>query len=144
MRRKTLLPCLLFVWTVATMNLLWVATAGAQTGLTLYSFTGASDGGNPLSNLVIVGEHLYGTTFVGGAYGAGDVFELSTEGDGTWKEKVLYSFTGGADGANPYYAGVIFDGSGNLYGTTVGGGTFGLGTVFELSPTDAGWSERVL
>jgi uncharacterized repeat protein (TIGR03803 family) len=144
MRREKPLSSLPLLLAMATMNLVWVATAGAQTGSTLYSFTGASDGGNPLSNLVMVGDHLYGTTFVGGAYGAGEVFELSNEGDGTWKEKVLYSFTGGADGANPYYAGVIYDGVGNLYGTTVGGGTFGLGTVFELSPTDAGWIERVL
>jgi len=92
----------------------------------------------------MVADRLYGTTFVGGAYGAGEVFELSTEGDGTWKEKVLYSFTGGVDGANPYYAGVIFDSTGKLYGTTVGGGAFGLGTVFELTPTRAGWSESVL
>jgi uncharacterized repeat protein (TIGR03803 family) len=144
MRRKTLFPCLLLVLAMAAMNLLLATSAGAQTGLTLYNFTGYSDGGNPLSNLIMVADRLYGTTFVGGAYGAGEVFELSTEGDGTWKEKVLYSFTGGADGANPYYAGVIFDGIGNLYGTTVGGGTFGLGTVFELSPTEGGWSESVL
>jgi uncharacterized repeat protein (TIGR03803 family) len=129
---------------MAAVNLLGAATAVAQTGSTLYSFTGSGDGGNPLSNLVMVADRLYGTTFVGGAYGAGEVFELSTLGDGIWKEKVLYSFTGGADGANPYYAGVIFDGAGNLYGTTVGGGTFGFGTVFELSPTNAGWSESVL
>jgi uncharacterized repeat protein (TIGR03803 family) len=57
---------------------------------------------------------------------------------------VLYSFTGGADGANPYYAGVIFDASGNLYGTTAGGGASSLGTVFELTRNGSEWNEKVL
>ena len=144
MRLKTLFPSLLLVLALAAMNLLWAAKAGAQTGLTLYSFTGYSDGGNPLSNLVVdAAGNLYGTTFVGGAHGAGEVFELSRN-TGVWTETVLYSFTGGVDGANPYYAGVIFDSTGNLYGTTVGGGTFGFGTVFELTPNGTSWSERVL
>jgi uncharacterized repeat protein (TIGR03803 family) len=141
-RIKKLFPCLVLV---LAMNLLWAATAGAQTGLTLYNFTGYSDGGNPLSNLVMdAAGNLYGTTFVGGAHGAGEVFELSRGAGSSWTETVLYSFTGGVDGANPFYAGVIFDSAGNLYGTTVGGGTLGFGTVFELSPSGSGWSESVL
>jgi uncharacterized repeat protein (TIGR03803 family) len=48
-------------------------------------------------------------------------------------ETVLYTFTEGNDGGNPY-GGLIFDGSGNLYGTTQYGGTYGYGVVFELSP----------
>src|ERR1700690_656741 len=64
------------------------------------------------------------------------------------KEKVLYSFQGGNDGDDPY-AGLILDGSGNLYGTTAYGGTgscsSGCGTVFELSPNGGGgWTETVL
>jgi uncharacterized repeat protein (TIGR03803 family) len=145
MRRKKLFPCILLGLTVFAMNLLCATAAGAQTDLTLYNFTGYSDGGNPLSNLVMdAAGNLYGTTFVGGAYGAGEVFELSRNSDGNWTEAVLYSFTGGSDGANPYYAGVILDSSGNLYGTTAGGGAFGLGAVFELTPTGSGWSETVL
>jgi uncharacterized repeat protein (TIGR03803 family) len=58
-------------------------------------------------------------------------------------EKVLYSFTGGADGDEPY-AGVIFDNAGNLYGTTQYGGAHGDGVVFELSPSQNGWTETVL
>ena len=51
---------------------------------------------------------------------------------------------GGGDGQNPS-AGLIFDGAGNLYGTTLNGGTFGGGTAFELSPNGAGgWTETVL
>ncbi len=117
----------------------------AQMDQPLYSFAGGADGGNPLSSLVMdVAGNLYGTTFVAGAYGAGSVFELSPNGTGGWKETVLYSFTGGADGANPYYADVIFDEAGNLYGTTVEGGANNLGVVFELTPTSSGWTETVL
>jgi uncharacterized repeat protein (TIGR03803 family) len=72
---------------------------------------------------------LYGTTFQGGASAYGTVFQL----DATGKETVLYSFTGGADGAYPY-AGLVRDAAGNLYGTTSAGGAFGGGTVFKLTP----------
>jgi uncharacterized repeat protein (TIGR03803 family) len=51
------------------------------------------------------------------------------------KESVLYSFAGSPDGANPYYAGVVFDIKGNLYGTTVSGGATGAGTVFKVTPS---------
>lgn len=62
--------------------------------------------------------------------------------------KVIYSFTGGADGANPY-SGVVFDAAGNLYGTTAGGGDRGCfngtcGVAFELSPGPGGWSDATL
>jgi uncharacterized repeat protein (TIGR03803 family) len=59
-------------------------------------------------------------------------------------EKVLYTFTGGNDGRNPY-AGLILDDSGNLYGTTIYGGAYTYGTVFELSRGANGqWNETVL
>jgi uncharacterized repeat protein (TIGR03803 family) len=58
-------------------------------------------------------------------------------------EKVLYAFQGGTDGAYSESS-LIFDASGNLYGTTAGGGTAGDGTVFELTPTSSGWNEVVL
>jgi len=58
-------------------------------------------------------------------------------------QKVLYAFTGGADGGQPY-AGVIFDPAGNLYGVTQAGGAYNKGTVFELSPSKDGWTETVL
>jgi uncharacterized repeat protein (TIGR03803 family) len=144
MRCQKLLASLLLVLAVSAIPLLFAPDATAQTGLTVYNFTGTSDGGNPLSNLVMdAAGNLYGTTFVAGAHGAGEVFELSLNA-GHWTQTALYSFTGGADGANPYYAGVIFDASGNLYGTTVGGGAFNLGTVFELTPSASGWNETVL
>ncbi len=57
----------------------------SQTERTLYSFTGGADGDDPLSTLVMdAAGNLYGTTFVGGAYGEGEVFELSPAAEG-WK-----------------------------------------------------------
>jgi len=133
------------VWLIFAVGLVFVPGVCAQTEQTLYSFTGAADGGNPLSSLIMdASGNLYGTTFVAGAYGAGEVFELSPNTSGGWTQSVLYSFTGGADGANPFYADVIFDKAGNLYGTTVEGGAHNLGVVFELTPTKNGWSESVL
>jgi uncharacterized repeat protein (TIGR03803 family) len=80
--------------------------------------------------------NLYGATFDGGSFGylcpsgCRVVFKL----DATAKETVLYTFTGGTDGAQPF-AGLIRDGEGNLYGTTNGGGSYGWGTVFKVSDT---------
>jgi hypothetical protein len=64
-------------------------------------------------------------------------------------EKIIYSFAGGSDGANPQ-SDLILDGAGNLYGTTYYGGSttacnaFGCGTVFELKRTQQGWKEAIL
>jgi uncharacterized repeat protein (TIGR03803 family) len=97
----------------------------------LYSFTGnGTDGANPYAALVEDTEgNFYGTTYYGGTSGAGTVFKL----DSTGKETILYDFTGGSDGGNPYGA-VVLDASGNLYGTTTTGGESDLGTVFKLVP----------
>jgi uncharacterized repeat protein (TIGR03803 family) len=73
------------------------------------------------------------------------LFELTPSSGGTWSETVLYSFTGGTDGSDPN-GGVIFDASGNLYGTTQFGGLSscdaksGCGTVFQLTPSMGGWT----
>lgn len=139
MNRRLSLACLLAVVLVLVSGLV------AQTEQTLYSFTGGADGDNPLSSLVMdASGNLYGTTFVGGLINAGVVYELSPDGNG-WTQTVVHTFTGEADGANPYYADVILDRNGNLYGTTVNGGTSNLGVVFELSPDgNGGWTETVL
>jgi uncharacterized repeat protein (TIGR03803 family) len=103
-----------------------------------------TDGSVPSGLTPDAAGNLYGTTYAGGAFGPGEVFELSPNGNGSWDETVLYSFTGGADGNTPYFSDVIFDSVGNLYGTTYLGGAYGLGAVFELSPVGASWTETVL
>ena len=109
----------------ALSALLLIAARPAQAasyGAVLYSFTGGSDGANPQSRLTFdAAGNLYGTTYSGGLWGYGTVFELSPNGNGGWNETVLYSFTGGADGANPVWSYVMFDSVGNLYGTAYSG-----------------------
>jgi uncharacterized repeat protein (TIGR03803 family) len=129
------------------------AAGGTWTEKVLYSFNpfNGADGAAPYDGLIFdAAGNLYGTTEVGGTggcggYSCGTVFELTPAAGGTWTEKVLYRFQGGADGAYPYDAGVIFDAAGNLYGTTYAGGTSGAGTVFELTRAAGGtWTEKVL
>ena len=111
----------------------------------LYSFT-QTDGENPSGGLIFDSRgDLFGTTQNGGAYGNGVVFELIPSSDGSWTEKVLYSFTDNSgDGANPE-TGVVMDNAGNLYGTTESGGNSPYnGTVFELKHTGSGWTESIL
>ena len=134
-----------------------VASAFAESQYkVLYSFgsSGPNDGSGPRSRLLMDGAgNLYGTTGGGGMNGAGTVFELTPAPDGTWNESTLYNFCSQdqcADGRGPV-AGLIFDQTGNLYGTTLQGGISGeaccWGTVFELSPPAApgnSWIETVL
>ena len=101
----------------------------------LYSFVGLPDAGNPVGRLLMDSQgNLFGTTSYGGNFDSGALFELSASG----KESVLYSFTGGADGAYPF-DGLVMDGSGNLFGTTELGGNFGnscplgCGVVFKVT-----------
>jgi len=101
----------------------------------LYSFQGSNDGANPAAGVISDSAgNLYGATTVGGSGGGGTVFEL-TPSNGQWILSVLYSFTGSAGPANS----LVMDTAGNLYGTTVEDGTFGAGTVFELTPSGGGW-----
>jgi uncharacterized repeat protein (TIGR03803 family) len=111
----------------------------------LHSFGSGTDAAIPLGGLVSdVNGNLYGITVAGGDNGAGTVFELSQVG-GVWKESVLHSFGSGKDGANPNCAKLAIDSVGNLYGTTVVGGTFHRGVVFELTrQAGGGWKEAVL
>jgi uncharacterized repeat protein (TIGR03803 family) len=75
--------------------------------------------------------NLYGTTYWGGAYARGGVFELIPN-SGTWTEKLLFSFNPN-DAFSPD-SGLILDASGNLYGMTEFGGKYNYGTVFEVTP----------
>jgi uncharacterized repeat protein (TIGR03803 family) len=102
--------------------------AGSGTITSLASFSG-TDGSSPRASLIRDGSgNLYGTTYVGGASGDGTVFELA---NGSATITTLASFNG-SDGANPL-AGLVIDGSGNLYGTTALAGTYKHGTVFEVA-----------
>jgi uncharacterized repeat protein (TIGR03803 family) len=80
---------------------------------------------------------LYGTTSQGGTHNSGIAFELTAK---TWNETVLHDFETSADGAFPF--GLILDKNGNLYGTTLEGGTNNAGTAFELAAGT--WTETIL
>lgn len=122
----------------------------------LYSFDSGNDiGANPIGPVTFdVFGNMYGTTGAGGdhncqaGYGCGVVFELSPpsrKGE-YWTYATLYAFQGGDDGITP--AGYsVFDGKGNLYGTTEVGGEAQGGTVYQLSPpspNNGAWTETVL
>ncbi len=173
--------------------------AGTWSEQVIHAFSGPPDGAQPEGGLTydaLTGNY-YGTTQYGGdpVCNCGTVFQLSPNGDGTWSESVLYTFTtpglpnggvildskgnfygtnfgddsghfgylyeisggqfsilynfqGMPDGQNPNGP-LVLDENGNLLGTTNQGGTFsgnrsGLGTVFELSPSENGWQETIL
>src|ERR1051326_423194 len=88
--------------------------------------------------------NLYGSAQGGGTYGYGAVFEMSPNPDGTWGQTLLYDFDFNKNGESPRF-GVVFDSAGNLFGTTFPyGGPQDLGTVFELTQADGGWTFNLL
>ena len=99
----------------------------------LYSFTNGTDGAYPYAGLILSGNTLYGTAAGGGSSGNGTVFELNTNGTDFTN---LYSFTAASVPHLPTatelirMAGLILSGN-TLYGTAVGGGSSGNGTVFS-------------
>lgn len=112
----------------------------------LYSFNGATydtntetyvpaDGANPSGELVLSGNMLYGTTSAGGSSNEGTVFAINTNGGGY---AILYSFSGGSDGADPE-AGLVLM-SNTLYGTTFIGGLSGEGAVFRVNTVGAAFT----
>ena len=125
---------------------------------TLYTFSGP-DGARPMARVIIGPDgSLYGTTTSGGtgpcsygsAPGCGTVFNLRPPATSCksalcpWTETVLYSFQGFTDGVEPTFGDLVFDGAGNLYGTTPYGGQGDHGTVYKLTPSNGGWTETVL
>ncbi len=114
----------------------WLSsTAQAQTFSVFYTFT-SNIGGGPEGNLVADSQgNLYGTASYGGFDNAGTIYKVDTQGT----PKLLYSFTGKADGGAPE-SGMVRDAAGNLYGTTFKGGILGgtcpslggCGVVFKL------------
>ena len=116
----------------------------------LYSFAGfgSTDAAFPSGELIMDKKgNLYGTSLLGGANNVGTVFEVSPPAvaGAPWTETILYSFSG-PDGSSP--AGrLLLDASGNLFGTTDGGGAGQSGTVFQLAPPPAPgapWTQTVL
>lgn len=113
----------------------------------IYRFKGGADGMYPWASLLRGSNGMfYGLTIQGGTRNKGTVFELAPMGS-RYREKVLYSFKGGTDGAYPGDTpGLVADDNGNLYGTTSGGGgtRCECGTVFSLTRSGKGFTEHVL
>ena len=138
--RASLLVALLFVFSVASF---------ASTSQVVYSLAGDEDGEYPDTDLIIDSAgNIYGTSVLGGDFGTGTVFQLTPSGS-SYVHTVLYSFTGGADGGQPY-KGVTLDAQGNLYGTAVVGGTGGIcagegcGVVYKLTKNGSTWTQSVI
>jgi len=92
-----------------------------------------SDGSWPLPHLALDSTgNIFGSTEFGGSHDLGVVYELSPT-KGGWKQRVLHEFVGGKDGNTPS-DGVVLDSPGNVYGTTISGGSSGLGVVFQITP----------
>jgi uncharacterized repeat protein (TIGR03803 family) len=127
---------------------------------TLYTFLGPNDGCEPTN--VVLDEHgnAYGATLSGGTNNLGTIFELipPSQGSGTWTEETIHTFTSADVGKRKlpnasvppkgyvglYENAVAIDDSGNLFGTTFGGGTTGNGSVYELSPSGGSWNFAIL
>jgi len=111
----------------------------------LYTFTNNGGGEDPYAGMFMAAKgRFFGTAIEGGTTGGGVAFELSLGAGRRWTESVVHTFGNAGDGSAPY-GGLIADNAGNLFGTTVFGGSANAGTVYELSPTRRGaWKERIL
>jgi len=120
-------------------------SSGALTFKVIHAFTGGADGSNGSAGRMILRDgRLYGAATTGGNQGSGVVFELTPKAFGEWNFKTIYTFQGQPDGSFPYGA-LLFDPSGNIYGTTYYGGANGIGAVYELSPQPVGeWTEDLI
>lgn len=104
----------------------------------LYRFK-SPNGNRPTGGLTFDSMgNLYGTTYLGGRNGLGNVYQMTPSG-----EKVIYNFSGTGDAFSPTSP-LVFDANGNMYGITGFGGSFFHGAVFELQPTQSGWKESVI
>lgn len=132
-----LLPVLL-----TGLGLMLAGPAIAQNFTTLYSFSDApgfpsvnNDGTEPLGDIVISSNTLYGTALHGGSSGWGTVFAVNTDGTGF---SALYDFSGGSDGKGPQ-ASLVLSGS-TLFGIT-GGGGYGRGNLFAINTDGSGFTD---
>lgn len=139
--------------TSSVLFLMLVPSSWAQVRAQVANFHGGSqDGQFPFGGLVTDGAgSFYGTTFEGGPYSCGvyypscgTVYELTRDHNGHWSKTIIYFFAGGVDGFGPSGT-LVMDARGNLYGTAGAGGTYGYGTVFELTPNnDGSWTKTTL
>lgn len=128
------------VWTV-----LLGGTVFGITGHSAFFFDFANGGGDDAGLTIDASGNIWGISAVGGAYGYGNVFQLTRSTNGQLTQTVLYSFTGGSDGGTPIDKdGPLIDSERNLYGTTFIGGAYNSGTVFKLTRSSTGWQENVL
>jgi uncharacterized repeat protein (TIGR03803 family) len=118
---------------------------GDPTFSVIHTFTGGADGSTGSAGRMILRHgRLFGAATTGGTYGSGIIFELTPTDVGEWDLRPVYSFRGQPDGSFPYGA-ILFDGSGNVYGTTYYGGTNGIGAVYKLSTRPTGeWGEEII
>jgi len=128
---------------VAAM-ILCVALSGWAGGKTVVQFN-QTNGQWPSGPLVAdAAGSLYGTTQLGGTFDEGVVFKLTPTATGGWRNTVLYNFGTNTQDGGGSLGGLAFDSKGNLYGTSVGGGSSGAGTVFEISRSSLGWTETII
>jgi len=160
MRRKGFSPSLPLSGFAAMILVATLTSSFAfsQTEFVIHNFKSGDDGAEPNATLLAdKAGNLYGTTTLGGGSascglrhgapeGCGTVFEVTPPAaGGHWTEKILYAFAGPVDGLQPV-GGLAFDEAGDLYGTTVTGGSGGAGTVFQLKPPASGgaWTFSVI
>ncbi len=141
MKRKSLPATVRHVCLIAIVLIACETFAGAATEKVLHQFVPTAQGASPQGTLVQDSHgNVYGVAAVGGLYGYGVVFELSTGASGKWVQKVIHNFTNANNSAYPYK--LTIDTQGNLFGTAYGEGS---GAVFELSPGANGvWTETVI
>ena len=114
-----------------------------QTYQVIHNFTGVgTDGATPYSGPAFDRfGNLYGTTYLGGGFGDGIVYQLSPQGS-AWTFSTLHNFTGGGDGAGPAFGSLAIRRNGALFGTTEGGANFG--TAFKVRSHAGVWQETVV
>ncbi len=118
----------------------------------IYSFAGGNDGSEPYGRVTVATDGtLYGTTYATGDGGCcGTVFHLKPlpadpkSALAPWAETVLYRFAGPPNDGREPQGDLTFDSAGNIYGTTVSGGSADAGTIYELTPSGGGWTETPL
>jgi uncharacterized repeat protein (TIGR03803 family) len=125
-------------------------SAGVWTETDLHNFVGGTSDGQYVNQGLVRDSagNFYGSTGGGGNAEncnseCGTVFQFARNSDGTWAETLIYNFSGGRDGENPYGP-MAIDTAGNLYGITTSGGVYGYGTAYKLSLSNGTWTETTL